>query len=146
MCKNRVGVLFLGLAASIAVFTVVAHMSCIFIGESCYRAQLAPEPIIQSAINGTLLAPLGTIFISSLFIICAAYALSAANLIVKLPLLKIGVYTISTLCLLRGIATIPLSLLSPVMVSHFFIFAGVVWFISGLLFLFGFRFVNTVIK
>ena len=146
MCKNKIGVLFLCLTASIAVFTAVAHMSCIFIGESCYRSQLAPEPIIQSAIDGTLLAPLGTTFISFLFILCAAYALSAANLIIKLPLLKSAIYTISTLCLLRGLSTIPLSFIFPHMVSNFTITAGAIWFISGVLFLFGFRFRQAMVE
>lgn len=146
MCKSRVGLLFLCCAAGIAVFTALAHLSCIFIGESCYRAQLAPEAIIESAIHGTLLAPLGTIFISLLFILCAAYALAAANLIVKLPLLKIVIYTISTLCLLRGLATIPLSFIFPDMVSQFTIMAGALWFVSGLLFLVGFRLRKAVVR
>ena len=102
MNKNKVGLLFLSIAAVIAILTALAHMSCIFLGESCYRSQLAPEVIIQSAVNGTLLAPVGTTFISSLFLLCAIYALSAANVIMKLPLLKTAIYSISILCILRG--------------------------------------------
>tara|TARA_B100000767_G_scaffold266335_1_gene283527 strand:+ start:482 stop:841 length:360 start_codon:yes stop_codon:yes gene_type:complete len=102
--KNKIGIYFLVITAGIAILTAFSHMSCIAIGESCYRAQLAPEPIIQSAINGTMLAPVGTIFISILFILCAAYALSAAKLIVQLPLLNMGIYTISALCLFCGVA------------------------------------------
>ena len=115
-------------------------MSCIFLGESCYRSQLAPEVIIQSAVNGTLLAPVGTTFISTLFLVCAIYALSAANVIMKLPLLKTAIYSISILCILRGLATIPLSLTYPEMVTSFSIIAGAIWFISGVLFFLGFRF------
>ena len=63
MNKNKVGLLFLSIAAVIAILTALAHMSCIFLGESCYRSQLAPEVIIQSAVNGTLLAPVGTTLI-----------------------------------------------------------------------------------
>ena len=99
MNKNKVGLLFLGIAAVIAILTALAHMSCIFLGESCYRSQLAPEVIIQSAVNGTLLAPVGTTFISTMFLVCAIYALSAANVIMKLPLLKTAIYSISILCL-----------------------------------------------
>ena len=102
MNRNKVGLIFLSIAAGIAIFTALAHMSCIFLGESCYRSQLAPEAIIQSAVNGSLLAPLGTIFVSSLFLLCAIYALSAANIIIKLPLLRTAIYSISTLCILRG--------------------------------------------
>ena len=140
MNKNKVGLLFLGIAAVIAILTALAHMSCIFLGESCYRSQLAPEVIIQSAVNGTLLAPVGTTFISMLFLVCAIYALSAANLIMKLPLLKTAIYSISILCILRGLATIPLSLTYPEMDTSFSIIAGLTWFISGVLFFLGFRF------
>tara|TARA_B100000767_G_scaffold266335_1_gene283528 strand:+ start:831 stop:941 length:111 start_codon:yes stop_codon:yes gene_type:complete len=34
----------------------------------------------------------------------------------------------------------------PDMVSNFSIFAGAVWFVSGMLLLFGFRFINAVVK
>ena len=134
MNKNKVGLLFLSIAAVIAILTALAHMSCIFLGESCYRSQLAPDVIIQSAVNGTLLAPVVTTLISSLFLLCAIYALSAANIIMKLPLLKTAIYSISILCILRGLATIPLSLTYPEMVTSFSIIAGAIWFISGVLF------------
>ena len=140
MNKNKVGLLFLSIAAVIAILTALAHMSCIFLGESCYRSQLAPDVIIQSAVNGTLLAPVVTTLISSLFLLCAIYALSAANIIMKLPLLKTAIYSISILCILRGLATIPLSLTYPEMVTSFSIIAGLTWFISGVLFFLGFRF------
>ena len=140
MNKNKVGLLFLSIAAVIAILTALAHMSCIFLGESCYRSQLAPDVIIQSAVNGTLLAPVVTTLISSLYLLCAIYALSAANIIMKLPLLKTAIYSISILCILRGLATIPLSLTYPEMVTSFSIIAGAIWFISGILFFLGFRF------
>ena len=140
MNKNKVGQLFLSIVAGIAILTAIAHISCVFLGENCYRSQLAPEVIIQSAVNGTLLAPVGTTFISLLFLLCAIYALSAAKIIIKLPLLKTAIYSISILCILRGLATIPLSLTYPEMVSSFSIIAGALWFISGVLFFLGFRF------
>ena len=65
--SKRVGIVALSLAASIALFTVIAHMSCIFLGPACYQAQMAPPIIVQSAIDGTLIAPIGTTFISLLF-------------------------------------------------------------------------------
>ena len=97
MNKNKVGQLFLCIVAGIAILTAIAHISCVFLGENCYRSQLAPEVIIQSAVNGTLLAPVGTTFISLLFLLCAIYALSAANIIIKLPLLKTAINSISIL-------------------------------------------------
>jgi hypothetical protein len=49
-------------------------------------------------------------------------------------------YSISILCIFRGLATIPLSLTYPEMVSGFSIIAGATWFVSGILFFLGFRF------
>ena len=145
MNKHKIGHLFLIIVAAIAIFTALAHMSCIFLGESCYRAQLAPEVIIQSAANASLLAPVAITIVSSLVLLCAVYALSAAKTIMKLLLLKTAIYTISIVCILRGLATIPLWLAYPKRFSSFPIIAGVKWFISGMLFLIGFRFRQAVV-
>ena len=132
------------LAAVISSVTALAHMSCIILGTSCYKAQLAPPEMIQSSIDGTLLAPLVTLFISALFLTCALFAVSGAGLIKKLPLQNIALIVIAVLCLLRGMATIPLSYIFPEMVSTFSILAGFVWFISGCLFFYGYYSVRRV--
>ena len=104
--KNKIAQILLLSAASIALFTAFAHLSCIFFGPQCYKAQLAPEVIIESAIQGTLLAPIGAILISFVFLICAAYAISKAGFIRRLPLLNLGIYTIAIICVIRGLLTI----------------------------------------
>ncbi len=111
--RNKVGVTALVLVAAIAWFTALAHMSCIVLGESCYRAQLAPEEVVQSAIDGTWFASIATSIVSFLFVLCGLYALSAARLISVMPLLRWGIYTISGVCLIRGFATLPLSIMFP---------------------------------
>lgn len=138
MNKSKIGFIFLCVGAGVAIFTALAHVSCIFLGEECYRSQMAPEIIIRSAENGTLLAPVGTIIVSLLFLVCGLYALSAANVIVRLPLLNAAMYSISTLCILRGLATIPLAVAFPKAVGAFAIISGAIWFLTGVLFLFGF--------
>ena len=125
-------------AAAIAVITAVAHLSCIFFGPKCYEAQMAPPQIIQSSIDGTLLAPIGTIFVSLLFLSCALFAISGAGYIKKLPLLNKALLCISVLCILRGLMTIPLSFLFPEMVSSFSIIAGCTWFTAGILYFYGY--------
>ena len=47
---------------------------------------MAPVSVIESAKAGTLLAPLGTIVVSAIFIVFGCYALSGATLIRRLPL------------------------------------------------------------
>ncbi len=132
------------LAALIAISTAVAHLSCIILGPDCFKAQMAPEPLVQSAIDGTWLAPISTIVVSLIFVVCGLFALSAAKIIRKLPLLNTALITIASICIVRGIATVPLSFLFPQMVSVFSLLAGAIWFITGLLFAFGFYYVYRI--
>ncbi|KZN65003.1 hypothetical protein [Pseudoalteromonas luteoviolacea] len=131
MNKERVAILGLLFVALMATITVVAHMACIPLGESCYRAQLAPEFLIESAIQGTLLAPIATVFVSGLFALCAAYALAGAGYIARLPLTKLALITIAILCTLRGLAGIGGSFVVPELVTLFSVVASVLWFVCG---------------
>lgn len=140
---GKAGVILLGLVSITAIFTAIAHLSCIVLGERCYRAQLAPDWIVQSAIDVSLLAPIATVFASLLFLVCAAYALSAAKLLPHLPFLTTASYIISAMCILRGVMTIPSAVTNSHMVNEFFILSGVVWFIAGILFLLGIRTVSS---
>ena len=140
--NEKYGKFLLFLVAIIAIGTAIAHMSCILLGPECYAVQMAPPEIIQSAENETLLAPLSTSFISLLFIIIALYSLSSAGVIKRLPLLSVGVYIISILCIIRGVVTIPSSFVFPDMVSTFSISAGIVWFTTGVIFFVGHKYVH----
>ena len=136
--KSKYGVVFLVLAALISVGTAVAHLSCIFLGSECFSAQMAPQQVIESAKNGTWLAPVGTIFVSSIFLIVGLYAISAAGIIRKLPLLKLGIYTIASLCIIRGVLPLQLWMRHPEKVNSVVFYIGIVWLVTGLLFLFGY--------
>ena len=111
--RRRLGTIALVFVAAVGVITALAHTSCIFLGVSCYLAQMAPEFIVDSALAGTAVAPIGTLFVCGLFLLCAAYALSAARLISEIPFLKAGIIVISILCIVRGLATIPLLIVFP---------------------------------
>lgn len=141
--KSKVGVILLVLAAFIAMGTAVAHLSCIFLGYECYAAQMAPPQIIESAKNGTYLAPIGTVFASALFVVLGLYALSGAGIIRKLPLLKYAVYAVATLCIIRGFLPLQLWLRHPDKVNDIVFYTGIVWLVTGLLFLFGYRMCNS---
>lgn len=138
------GSIALTTAATIAAVPAFAHMSCIYLGSACYKTQMAPPEIVQSALEDGLTAPLATLFIVSLFFLCALYAVSGTASIKRLPLLKLGLAAISCLYLIRGLGTRPLSLLFPKMISSFSLFAGVVWFLCG--FLFGYGYLNVSSK
>ena len=137
--KSKVGIILLVLSAFIAMGTAVAHLSCIFLGSECYAAQMAPPQIIESAKNGTYLAPIGTVFASTLFVVLGLYALSGAGIIRKLPLLKYAIYSVATLCIIRGVLPLQLWLRHPDKVNDIIFYTGIVWLVTGLLFLFGYR-------
>lgn len=135
---NTKSKLTLGLAGIITALTALAHMSCIVLGSFCYRAQLAPEELINLAATGSPKAAVATLIVSSLFVGCTLFAFSAAGFIKKLPLLKSAILIISFICTLRGVATVPLSLKFPEMVSTTSILSGIIWFITGVLFFYGY--------
>ncbi len=139
------GKYLLSLTAFVAFATALMHMSCIVLGPECYAWQMAPPQIVESAQEGTLLAPLGTTFVSAIFALWGLYALSAAGVIRRLPLLKLGIYAISALCMLRGILGIQLWLRHPELVATYSFVSNWVWFVTGLLFFLGYRNV-TVMK
>jgi len=128
----------LSICALMGLITAISHMSCIFLGPECFKAQLAPSALIESSRNGTLLAPIATIIISFLFILCSAFSLSATGVIKKLPFTYYALGTLAILCTIRGIATIPLSLIFIEMVTTFSLVAGFIWFVVGLLYVYGF--------
>lgn len=137
--KLNLGILFLVLAALIAIATAVAHLSCIYFGPECYSVQMAPPVVVKWAQAGSYLAPLAAVVVSSVFIVIALYALSGAGLIRRLPLLKLGLYTISAVCIVRGLLGMQLWLRHQEKIDASIFYAGIVWFMVGLLYLFGCR-------
>jgi len=128
--------------AALAFFTALSHMSCIVLGPECYRAQMAPESLIELSKSAPWRAALETTLVSLLFVTTAVYCLSGAGVIRKVPLLKPAIITISVLCTLRGLATLPLSMLFPEHVTTFSIIAGTLWFLAGVFCITGYSLIN----
>lgn len=137
--KKTYGYLALLIVTGIAFSTAIAHLSCIYFGPSCYTAQMAPKAIIASAKSGTLLAPIGTIAVSALFVVIGLYSLSAAKLINNLPLEKVAIYVISTMCIIRGILGIQLAIRHPERMDFIATTASIIWLVAGCLLLSGFK-------
>ncbi len=135
--KPKVGILFLVLAALISTGTAIAHLSCLYFGPECYAVQMAPTFLVESAKNGTYLAPVLNIFVSTIFLIWGIYALSAARIIRKLPLMKLAIYAIATVCIIRGILPLQLWLRFPERVNDVAIIVGIIWLMTGLFYLIG---------
>jgi len=135
--KPKVGTLFLVLAALISTGTAIAHLSCLYFGPECYAVQMAPTFLVESAKNGTYLAPVLNIFVSTIFLIWGIYALSAARIIRKLPFVKLAIYAIATVCIIRGILPLQLWLRFPEKVNDVAIIVGIIWLMTGLFYLIG---------
>jgi len=120
----------------IAAIASIWHLLMIIGGPSWYAFARAPDYIVTSARDGTLIAPVSAIAIAVLMFTCTIYSFSGAGLIRKIPLLKSALVTISLICLARGFiispAFYPVELLG---VWH--LVASSVWFFVGLCFLFG---------
>lgn len=137
--KINSGVILLVIAGLVAFATALAHTSCIYFGPECYAAQMAPAEVVESAKAGSWLAPIATLLVSAVFVIMGYYALSAANIVNKLPKLAIVIYTISFICVLRGILPIQLWFRYPEKVSDPVLYIGLVWLTIGLFYFVGYR-------
>lgn len=123
-------------AGVIASASAIWHLLCIIGGPIWFVFARAPQPIIDSAKQGTLLAPLGTVVVAALMFACSIFAFSVIGLIPKVPLLKTALVTIATLCTLRGLLAIP-SFTHATGLDVWQIIASSVWFYVGCCFILG---------
>ena len=123
-------------AGIITSASAVWHLLCIFGGPSWFAFARAPQQIIDSAAQGTLLAPIGTMIVASLMFACTIFAFSAVGLIRKVPLLKLALITIAVLCTLRGLIAIPTFVASSGL-DIWQIVASSIWFYVGICFIAG---------
>ena len=126
---------FLLLGALISTFAAIWHLLCIIGGPSWFEFARAPQEIINSARQGTWLAPVSAVLIATLMFICSLYALSAIHVIRPLPLLKTALIVISSMCLIRGVIIIPYLIQFGFDMWEFI--AAIVWFFVGVCYLIG---------
>lgn len=126
---------FLIVGGIVAAVAAAWHLLCIIGGPSWYIFARAPHVIVDSAKQGTFIAPAGAIVISCLMFTCSVYAFSGAGLIRKIPFLMSALVTISLICLVRALVAIPY-LLSP-KVDTWELVASSVWFFVGFCFSIG---------
>jgi len=123
------------LGALISACAAIWHLLCIIGGPSWFEFARAPKELVESAKQGTWLAPVGAIFIAVLMFTCSLYALSATRIIKKLPLIKTALVVISSLCLVRGLIVVPYLMKFGFDMWEFI--AAIVWFFVGLCYLIG---------
>ncbi len=98
---------FLMLAAALSFKIALLHVAIVFIGASAYRYFGAGEAMARNAEQGSLQPAAITFFIASVFALFGLYALSGAGVVLRLPLLKTTLATITAIYLLRGFLVFP---------------------------------------
>ncbi|MBT1065509.1 hypothetical protein KJY73_18120 [Bowmanella sp. Y26] len=90
-------------AGGASLIAAITHLAVIAGGPDWYRFFGAGEQMAQMAEQGSLYPALLTLAISAVLGIWGAYALSAARLIRRLPLLRTAMCLISFVYLFRGL-------------------------------------------
>ena len=135
MQKNK----FLVLAAVCSGVAALLHLGCIFFGGDWYRFLGAGEQMAQMAEAGHIYPTMITLGITILLAIWSLYALSGAGIILKLPLLRIGLCLIAVIYLLRGVAFLPLMPMFPDNSIVFWIISSTICFAFGLVYFLGIK-------
>jgi hypothetical protein len=114
------------------------HLACIVGGPAWYRALGAGEPIARAAERGSIIPALITAAIAAMLALAAAYAFSGAGTIGRLPLLRLGLVTISAVFLLRGLVVLyPPLLRRPDLSFEFMLWSSLVVLALGILYAIG---------
>ena len=127
---------FLFVGGLIAGLGGLWHLFMIVGGPNWYAFARAPQYVVESAKEGTFIAPVGALAIAALMFTCTAYSFSGVGLFRKVPLLKLALPTISFICLVRGLYISPIFFsLNTLGLWH--LIASSVWFFVGICFLIG---------
>jgi len=119
----------------IAGLTAIWHLLMIVGGPDWYAFAHAPKYIVESARQHTFVAPIAAVFIAGLMFACTVYSFSGAGLIRRVPLLKSALITISMICLIRALVTVPYLIRAKLDVWNMVASFG--WFFVGVCFLLG---------
>ncbi|KXI28215.1 hypothetical protein [Paraglaciecola hydrolytica] len=102
----------LKIAATLSFIAALLHVAIVIGGPAWYRFFGAGEGMAQLAKSGSMQPIIITLGIAVILFVFGLYALSGAGVIVKLPLLKLGLVFITAIYLLRGIAGLVLPFVS----------------------------------
>jgi hypothetical protein len=120
------------IAASIGnLVAALLHLGCIIFGGDWYRFLGAGEQMAQMAEAGLLYPTMVTSVITAILLIFALYTLSGAGVIVRLPLLRLGLWVITAIYLLRGVSAVLLIPLFPDNSLTFWIISSLVCLTLG---------------
>jgi hypothetical protein len=125
------------LAAALSFSAALAHYACIFLGAPAFRFLGAGEPIACMAERGHWYPPFIAFVIGSLLAIWAAYALSAAGILPRFPLIKLVLSLATAIYLFRAIAFPLLKPAFPDNTPTFWLITSAISLVIGLAHLIG---------
>ncbi|WDE10845.1 hypothetical protein [Thalassomonas haliotis] len=96
--------IFLIIAGILSAVAAIIHIGCIYFGAPWYRFLGAGEHMATLAEQGSMQPTIITSGIVLVLSTWSLYALSAAGIITRLPLLRIALILITAVYLIRGIA------------------------------------------
>ena len=134
MTQDRTWLIVGGVLSALAA---LLHLAIIAGRPDWYRFFGAGEGMARAAARGELRPTLFAIGIAAILLVWAAYALSGAGLIPRLPLLRTGLIAISAVYLLRGLAPAALLLFRPGLMSPFVWWSSAVVLVYGLVYAIG---------
>jgi len=130
---------FLIVAAVLSALAALLHVGCIYFGAPWYRFFGAGEDMARMAEAGSWVPGLVTAGIAVVLSIWSLYALSAAGVIRRLPLLRTALCIITGIYFLRGLVVLPVALLHPQQVTAFVLWSSAICFSFGVVHFAGLR-------
>jgi hypothetical protein len=124
-------------AAAANALAALLHVGCIVYGAPWYRFFGAGERMAQLALAGDPYPTRISLAVVTVLLLWAAYALSGAGAIPRLPLLRLGLCLIAGIFLLRGVAGIVLALTTPARNTPFWWWSSAICLAIGALHLIG---------
>ena len=122
------------LGALCSAVAAIAHLGCIIFGADWYRFFGAGEQMALMSERGELYPTVITSFIVLMLSIWSLYGLSGGRIIVKLPLLRLGLCLISAIYLLRGVGFVVIMPMFPDNSLMFWLVSSGICFSVGLLY------------
>lgn len=135
--KNNIPLFIAGILSLIAV---LLHLACIVGGENWFRFLGAGEEMAMMATQGSWVPTVVTLFVAGVLATWACYAFSGASVLPRMPLLKLTLFAISTIFILRGLLLIPLWLgwlNSTEQSGDFWFWSSIICLIYGLFYAIG---------
>lgn len=127
------------IAAVLSAIAALLHVGCIVFGASWYRFFGAGEAMALLAEQGSVMPTILTSLIAVVLFVWSAYALSAAGIIRKLPLMRGALIIITSIYLVRGIGGLFLISSPGENTPEFMFWSSAICIVYGLFYLVGLR-------